>query len=280
MCCSPTPARMQAAAAAVVDQSSPQQSIPNNTNTQKQSKKKGKKTGKLNKRYLAKKTLPEQSQAQQERKQDVAKRRSKLNPSSDPFIPKFLDPTPANVEVEDDLSWMAALYAAQQQPDFSMQEVTGSVIRCTDGSSPFALALKPWQHPLVDAVQAEFGQPIKKTSKPFSTQGPSAGGSGTGRVKTIRGNWGFIHDPRFPDYDLFFHMSEVDNKSRQEIKAGSRVRFQVVADRNQQADYARVKASGIKLQKRKQGQEKQNAKDSRKKASDAASMHKEKQSFP
>lgn len=67
----------------------------------------------------------------------------------------------------------------------------------------------------------------------------------------MRGNWGFIEDVKFPKYDLFFHASEV--RSSVKIEIGSMVTYKVVIDRNQRANYAKVKAVGIVVKSKERG---------------------------
>jgi len=259
-----------------------------------------KSSGRTNKRY--KKSKRSQKKGAESKSASI-----KLNPRSVPFVPKSLEidqscPTSAvthdNANDDGSLNWMKNMFNQQQFYEVSepvLQEITGKVVtRCTESADdrPFALALKMFQHPLVKAVHNKFGTaPESNVSKnKFSTEGPPVGRAGYGRVRDIRGNWGFIRDSRYPSYDLFFHLSEIQNeKDREQIDAGSQVRFQVVVDKNQVAKYARVKAAGVTLQKRKHKNYRNKKAGVTKKQVEAAKgsrkqqltgMRKEQQSFP
>jgi len=78
---------------------------------------------------------------------------------------------------------------------------------------------------------------------------PTAGFS-EGRIKEVRGNWGFIKDASCPTYDLFFHMSEIAEGWKQQIKAGMPVRYQIVRDQWRDERNSRFKAIQISVKGR------------------------------
>jgi cold shock CspA family protein len=73
---------------------------------------------------------------------------------------------------------------------------------------------------------------------------PKAGMS-EGRIKEVRGKWGFIQDSSCKSYDLFFHMTEVVEHQRQGLKKGTLVQYEIKEDpwRNERKN--RLKAIGI-----------------------------------
>jgi cold shock CspA family protein len=111
-------------------------------------------------------------------------------------------------------------------------------------------------------VVADEKQPIEKTQKirvgswnnktftwieeidpnlALPTAGPSEG-----RVKEIRGKWGFIKDSKCPSYDLFFHMSEVDDEWKSKLKRGSVVKYQINRDQWRNERKSKFKAIAIR----------------------------------
>lgn len=73
---------------------------------------------------------------------------------------------------------------------------------------------------------------------------PKAGMS-EGRIKDVRGKWGFIQDSSCKSYDLFFHMTEVAEHQRQGLKKGTLVQYEIKEDpwRNERKN--KLKAIGI-----------------------------------
>jgi len=70
-------------------------------------------------------------------------------------------------------------------------------------------------------------------------------GEGQGKIKDIRGKWGFIRDSKCPSYDLFFHMSELQEDQRDGIIKGASVRYTIKQDPWRNERKSKFKAIGI-----------------------------------
>lgn len=70
-------------------------------------------------------------------------------------------------------------------------------------------------------------------------------GEGQGKIKDIRGKWGFIRDSKCPSYDLFFHMSELQEDQRHGISKGASVRYTIKQDPWRNERKSKFKAIGI-----------------------------------
>merc|ERR1711865_1136392 len=70
-------------------------------------------------------------------------------------------------------------------------------------------------------------------------------GEAHGKIKDVRGKWGFIRDSKCPSYDLFFHMSEVNEDQREGLAKGASVKYTIQQDPWRNERKSKFKAIGV-----------------------------------
>lgn len=70
-------------------------------------------------------------------------------------------------------------------------------------------------------------------------------GNSFGKIKEVRGKWGFIRDHSCPSYDLFFHMSEVADGRKGRLRKGAAVEYRIEKDQWRNERKSKFKAVSV-----------------------------------